>query len=74
MIDDIPPWLHINIWQWSVHQAEWGIVWTEKMDREVRRYMEGEIGTPAAAKNCGQTRYRVEARAKVLSTEAAELT
>ncbi len=70
MTYDGPPWLNINIWQWSVYRAEHGIAWTAVMDHQVRRYMDGQIVVQTAAYNCGATQKRVEARAEVLMIAA----
>ena len=70
MIEDIPVWLNINIWQWSRHQAEYSPPATREMDRQVRRYMDGEIGAVQAARNCESTPKRVEARAEILMIAA----
>ncbi len=61
-----PAWLNINIWQWSRHNAETGIIWSAEMDRQVRRYMDGAVTPAQAARNCGSTTKRVEGRAEVL--------
>ena len=70
MCEEGPPWLNINDWQWSVHQAETGVVWTPAMDYEVRRYMDGQIIARSAALICGSTTKRVEMRAEALMIEA----
>ena len=74
MISDIPPWLNINIWQWSVHRAEQGIAWTEKMDYQVRRYMLGEVVVQTAALCAGATQKQLEARAEILMIAAVDAT
>lgn len=70
MTSDIPPWLNINVWQWSVHRVEQRISWTAVMDHQVRRYMRGEIVVSTAANNCGTTLKRVEGRAQALMIAA----
>ena len=65
-----PIWLNINIWQWSVHQAETGVVWTPAMDYEVRRFMDGKVVAQTAALLAGSTIKRVEMRAVALMTKA----
>ena len=72
MCEDCPAHLNINDWQNSVHQADTGVVWTPKMDYEVRRFMVGAVCSQTAGKRCGQSPYRVESRAQVLMIEARE--
>ena len=66
MIDDIPPWLHINRWQQTAHHTDDVPDWTSAMDYEVRRYMDGKIVAQTAALLAGSTIKRVEGRARVL--------
>lgn len=73
MTYDGPIWLNINIWQWSRHCAETGIIWSREMDHQVRRYMDGEIMLQTSALNCDSTAKRVEARAQVLMMEAMDV-
>jgi hypothetical protein len=68
--EDCPPYLNINDWQQSVHQADKGVVWTPRMDYEVRRFMDGKIVAQTAALLAGSTIKRVEGRAEVLLIEA----
>ena len=70
MDENIPEWLNINDWQWLVHQYAPGILWTEKMDYQVRRYMDGQIQAKTAGVHVGQSPQRVMKRAKVLMIKA----
>ncbi len=70
MCEEGPPWLNINDWQQSVHQADAGIIWTKKMDAEVRRYMDGKVQSATAGVNIDQPAHRVEGRGMVLMIEA----